>query len=229
MAENMAIQEMKLKILAGLIFLCVNYMAYYELATEMEIPDRESFESFPTLLSGWQCDPSEMGEQTELNLGVTDYLLCNWAHRETGEVANLYVGYHETQIRLEGGGAGENAIHPPKHCLPGSGWNIIAQSIRELDIDGLAVRPAEVNRLVIAKGNQRQLVYYWYQSRGRVIAKDWEKIVALTWDRGVRSRTDGSLIRFTIPMGRSGEHDAEETFSRLASAVMPNFPRHIPN
>ena len=154
---------MILKVAAVVVFLATNYYAYYHLATVPVIPERSRFSEFPDQLGEWVCPRREdMSAEIEANLGVTDYLICNWVHRESGSFANLYVGYHETQVRREGGGSGENAIHPPKHCLPGSGWNIIAHEIRDIDIAGLPVQPAQVNRLLIAKGNLRQVVYYWY-------------------------------------------------------------------
>ncbi len=71
-----------------------------------------------------------------------------------------------------------------------------------------------MNRLVIAKGNQRQLTYYWYQSRGRVIAEDYMKMVHLFWDRATKSRTDGSLVRLTVEMYRQRRGDRRGGSSR---------------
>jgi EpsI family protein len=141
----------------------------------------------------------------------------------------LYIGYHETQIRHEGGGAYENSIHPPKHCLPGSGWEIIGEEKVLLDVAGLPQRPALVNRLVIAKGEARQLVYYWYQTQGRVIAEDWAKIAYLSWDRARRHRTDGSLIRFTAEIQHKDEQRAESEILQLASLVVPRLGPYVPN
>jgi EpsI family protein len=83
-------------------------------------------------------------------------------------------------------------------------------------------------RLLIAKGEARQLVYYWYQSRGRVITEDWQKILYVGWDRATRGRTDGSLVRFTISMPRNGEEAAEAAFRDFAPGVLAILPRYVP-
>jgi EpsI family protein len=86
-----------------------------------------------------------------------------------------------------------------------------------------------VKRLLIAKGQQRQLVYYWYQSRGRVIAEDWQKIIYVGYDRATRGRTDGALVRFTLPVYRENEAAAEEAFLDLAPEVLGRLPEFVPN
>ena len=142
---------------------------------------------------------------------------------------NFYVGYHATQIREEGGGSHENAIHPPAHCLPGSGWDIIASSTVALDLPGMpGGGPHHVKRLVVAKGDFRQLVYYWYQSRGRVIAEDWQKIIYVGWDRATRQRTDGSLVRFMVPIHRGDDERAEQAFRDLATQIVSELSAYVP-
>lgn len=212
---------------AVVLFLGLNFYVYHFFATEEVIPPRRSFASFPLELDGWRCQaPYEMDAAVERNLGVTDYLICTYAH--DGSAVGVYVGYHESQVRRQGGGGHERVIHPPKHCLPGSGWDIIGFDQVELDLEGLPVRPARVNRVMIAKGDLRQLVYYWYQSRGRVIADDWRKIVSLFWDRATRRRTDGSLVRFTIPVVQGDVERAERDFRELAERLLPRLPGYVP-
>jgi len=85
-----------------------------------------------------------------------------------------------------------------------------------------------VRRLVIARGGDRQLTYYWYQSRGRVVSQDWQKILYVGLDRAVRSRTDGSLVRFTIPILRKDEATAEARFFDLAPQILALLPAYVP-
>lgn len=224
-----------MKLAAAIGFLLLNLYVYYELATSPVIPPRRTFGQMPLEQDGWRCTrPEQMDAPTEKNLGVTDYHLCEWTHapREGGEIApvvGVYLGYHATQIREEGGGSDENSIHPPAHCLPGSGWDIVRLETVELDLPGLPQRPAPVRRLLIAKGNARQLVYYWYQQAGRVIAEDWQKIVYMGWDRASRGRTDGALVRFTIPVAGGREEAAEAAFRDLGPRIVRGLTDYVPN
>lgn len=216
-----------MKIAVAALFLALNFYTYHFFATAEVIPPRDHFSEFPMQLGEWRCAGREkMDPSVENNLGVTDYLLCTYAKGE--DAVGVYVGYHESQVRRQGGGGRETVIHPPKHCLPGSGWDIVGLEKATLDIEGLPVRPATVNRLVIAKGEQRQLVYYWYQSRGRVIADDWKKIVNLFWDRASRERTDGALVRLTVPIVPGRERHAHAAFQELSALLLPRLPRYLP-
>lgn len=219
-----------LKALVALGFLVANLYIYHGFARAELFPPREEFAKFPLQLGDWSCPHHEfMNAETLANLGASDYLICEYRRAAPAGFVGVYVGYHETQIREEGGGSGENSIHPPKHCLPGSGWDIIGHQVVELDVPGLPQRPAMVNRMVIAKGDARQLVYYWYQTQGRVIADDWRKIVYLSWDRMLRQRTDGALVRFTVPVFHKDEDAAERQIHELASEIVPRLAAYVPN
>jgi EpsI family protein len=218
------------KLAAGLLLLGLNFYTYYCLATKETRPERVSLNGFPKQIGDWACRaPERMTQDVEENLGVTDYLFCVYQRPASREAVDVYVGFHASQIRKEGGGANENMIHPPAHCLPGSGWDIIDSRRVPLDIPGLPGAPVEVNRLIIAKGEQRQLVYYWYQERGRVIAQDWRKIVDLFWDRATLHRTDGALVRFTAPVVHNDETRAERALLSLAGTVLPRLSPYVPN
>jgi EpsI family protein len=175
-----------------------------------------------------------MEEPIEKNLGVTDYHLCEWRRRGgpgggAPRQVSVYVGYNATQVREQGGGSDENSIHPPAHCLPGSGWDIIRLETVEMELPGLPQNPARVRRLHIAKGNARQLVYYWYQSNGRVIAEDWKKILYVGLDRALRGRTDGALVRFTAPILGGDEAAADAVIRELAPRVVAQLPDYVPD
>jgi EpsI family protein len=211
-------------------FLSLNAYIYYFMAREAVIPPRETFAEFPLQIGNWRCAQNEpLSADIIEELGATDTLVCNYVRDGQGSTVGVYIGYHATQVREEGGGSAENSIHPPAHCLPGSGWDIIGLQTVDVDIPGLPQRPTRVRRLQIAKGDERQLVYYWYQSNGRVIADDWKKIVYVGLDRALRGRTDGALVRFTMPIRRGDEAAAEAAFQDLAPRVVPQLPAYVPN
>jgi len=218
------------KLLVALIFVGLNFYTYRFFASEDFIPDRQSFSSFPLSVDDWHCEAAEeMTDDILTRLGVTDYMLCNYvkpAGDEDGDpraIVNFYNGYHSTQTRSASGT--ETVIHPPEHCLPGAGWDIIDSRIVPIDF-GIT---GEAKRVVVAKGNQRSLVYFWYQSRGRVIARNHEKILYMFLDRATERRSDGSLVRFTVPIYHGDEDAAEKSFRSLASSLSLVLPAYVPN
>lgn len=213
------------KLLTALFFIGLNFYAFNYMGRDLTIPERASFEEYPTAVGGWQCrQRHDLEEKVIANLGVTDYLLCDFVEPETGGLVNLYVGYHEQQTRSDSGK--ETLIHPPEHCLPGSGWDIVESDIVPIDF-GI---PGEAKRVTIARGPSRQRVYFWYQSRGRVIARDHLKILHMFGDRALTGRTDGALVRVTIPIDKSegGKERADEMFLAFARHAMPPLDAGVP-
>lgn len=215
------------KLIVALFFLGLNGYVYWYMGNEEVIPPRVAFEEFPNQIDDWKCGTRDVLDDAILNnLKLTDYVSCNFTHDEPQEVpVHLYIGYHERQTRDRNTGE-VAAIHPPEHCLPGSGWDVIDSKVVPVD---LAI-PGEAKRFVIAKGTQRALVYFWYQSNGRVVARNHHKIFWMFLDRTTRHRTDGSLVRFTIliPLD-GGEAAAEASFQDFAKQVAPLLPKYIPN
>ena len=212
------------KLAVAVIFVLLNLYTYRYFASTDFIPDRDTFVDFPLQVESWSCGGlQEMTDDVLGKLGVTDYLLCDFFNPELNAVANVYVGYHQSQTRDTGGN--DNLIHPPEHCLPGAGWDIIKSDIVPLDL-GFG---GETKRVIIAKGNQRNLVYFWYQSRGRTIARNHEKVLYMFYDRAMTRRTDGALVRFTIPVIRGDEEKAEETFRSVAQNLTPLLVDYVPN
>ena len=212
------------KFVVALVFVALNFYTYYYFRSDEHIPPRETFDSFPLEFDEWGCDERiVMPDDILDNLGVTDYVLCTFSDESQGAWVHFYAGYHESQHRSKTGKT--TVIHPPEHCLPGSGWDIIDSSTVPIDF-GI---PGEAKRFIIAKGNARNLVYFWYQSGGRVFASGFERILYLFMDRALRNRTDAALIRFTVPIVRGDETAAEAAFRDLAERIVPRLDQFIPN
>jgi EpsI family protein len=216
-------------------FLLLNLWIYTRFASETVIPERETFDHFPLELDDWACDAAQPMDEKVLHiLGATDYLICNFADVDRAQVINVYVGYHATQVRDGSGRFDVNAIHPPEHCLPGAGWDIVDARVVRLDLPGLpqghglgAVGP-EAKRFVIARGDARQLVYFWYQTQGRVIARNTDVLFYRFWGRATQGRTDGSLVRLTVPIRNGNVAAAEASVRDFARRFVPHLQGYIP-
>lgn len=214
------------RLLVALLFLGLNAYVYWFMGSDEVIPPRTTFARFPDTIGDWQCEGREtLAPEVVANLKLADYVACNYASPSEPLPVHLYVSYHERQVRDRNTGE-VGAIHPPEHCLPGSGWDVIDSRLIPID---LAI-PGEAKRFVIAKGNQRAVVYFWYQSNGRVFARNHQKILWMFLDRMLRQRSDGSLVRFTIPIPLDGgEAAADASFRDFAARVAPLLTDYIPD
>ena len=83
-----------------------------------------------------------------------------------------------------------------------------------------------INRYMIQKGLDRQLVLYWYQAHGRVVASEYWGKFYLIADAFRLNRTDGALVRVIAPVGpgEQGEADAEESRGQVRAVAVSAAP-----
>lgn len=161
---------------------------------EEEVPARLSLATFPLHLGDWVATESSLDIETEQALGFEDYVLADY-RRADGSPVNFYVAFYASQRRGV-------SPHSPQVCIPGGGWVISQLERTAFNLnDG---NPMEVVRVVIDRANQRQIVYYWFEQRGRRIANEYWMKWYLFVDALTRNRTDGALVRVVSPV-RQGE------------------------
>jgi len=184
------------------------------------VPARQPFVDFPMRVGGWAGTTSVMEPEYVDALRFDDYLLADY-RAAAGSPVNLYVAYYGSQK------AGRSA-HSPATCIPGGGWEIA--SMRQMTIDPQAAGgPLTVNRVVIQKGDQKELVFYWFQQRGRLLANEYLVKLYLLWDAMTRNRTDGALVRLVAAVTpQEGEAAAERRLVSFAGAVRPLLTKYIP-
>lgn len=181
-------------------------------STGEAVPVRKSFDTFPITLGDWQGREATIFEVEILNvLKVNDYLMRRYVD-PAGRSLWLYIGYWETQRK----GA---QPHSPKNCLPGGGWEPLEATRVTVLVPGSAT-PITVNRLLIQKERDQQLVFYWYQSQGRPIAGEVAARIEMVKSAIVRNRTDGALIRVSSPVYGS----VPETSERLVRYIQGMYP-----
>ena len=164
------------------------------------VPERRTFAYFPLVKGGWMGRESAIEERILDRLDLTDYIKADYRRSSDGYPVELYIAYYDSQRK-------GSSIHSPRACIPGGGWKISQLDKHQLHIDGPG-DPLVVNRLVIAKGQSRQLVYYWFAQRGRIISNEYLAKFYLFWDALVMKRSDGALVR-VITMVPEGQELAE--------------------
>lgn len=208
---------------ASVALLAVAATSSYGLAQRQEqVPSRQDFLDFPMQLGEWTGRRDALEAQIVDVLGVSDYVVMDYAG-PGGEWVNFYVAWYDSQ-------RADAKAHSPRACIPGGGWEISSLSQRELAGIQINGKRLEVNRVQIGKGDFKQLVYYWFQQRGRVITDEYEMKWYLLWDALTKNRTDGALVRITT-MLRPGEdwEKADQRLTGFAREVEGKLTAYVPN
>jgi EpsI family protein len=162
-----------------------------------------------------------MDPRIENFLGVDDYIQADFS--QPGEVpVNLYVAYYASQRKGV-------SPHSPRVCIPGGGWLISSLDRIELPVQAAGLTSLPVNRVLIVRNNQRQLVYYWFDQRGRKISNEYLMKWHLLNDSIRMNRTDGALVRLVTPV-LAGEtiEEAESRIKGFLNLLLPQLSNYIP-
>ena len=206
-------------IIISALMLCVAAYVGFSSRTEA-IPLKQPLADFPRQVGSWQGKEGFFDERVYQILGVDGSTLLFY-HNPKGEQVELYVGFYGSQ--REG-----DIIHSPRNCMPGAGWSIIDSSLETVAVKGANPGSIKVVRLILAKGSQKQVVLYWFQSRGRYISSEYYQKLYLIWDAVFKNRTDGSFVRLISPVRNNNIDEATAILKTFAAQIIPILDEYLP-
>jgi EpsI family protein len=190
----------------------------HSVSLQNRAPLHAPLRNFPVALAKWRGTEEPLSDEIVKAVAVDEYV--NRVYSDgAAQPIDLYIGYYESQRTGD-------TIHSPKNCLPGSGWNPVeAARLSFAAPDG---KQLAVNEYIVEKGLDRDLVLYWYQSQGRIIASEYSAKVWMVLDALTRDRTDGALVRIVTPQEGSVAA-ARARAVAFAEAMYPHLGEFVPN
>lgn len=184
------------------------------------VPNAPPLSSFPMTLDDWQGRDVTIREEIREVLGAGEFLSRIYSSPAQRAYLDFFIAYFPSQR------AGDT-IHSPKNCLPGAGWAPIESG------HVLLTHPNgsqfQVNRYVIGKGMERQVVLYWYQAHGRAVASEYWAKFYLVADAIRLNRTDGALVRVVTPVNQNEDlRQAQDRAEAFALRILPLLDPVIP-
>lgn|SRR5262245_12036423 len=194
------------RFLVAIALLTVTILLMHARNSAEIIPTRPPLSSFPAVLNGWSSTDIALSQDILDVLGPGDFLLRRYQHPAASSPVDLFIAYFPSQ-------RSGDTIHSPKNCLPGAGWAPVQSDRTTISLPGQTPFPA--NRYLIARGEERQLVLYWYWAHNRAVASEYSAKFYLIADSIRMRRSDGSLIRVTTQLDRGESIDSAQ--ARLLS------------
>lgn len=203
----------KIRIAVIVVMLLGANLAMIGYAHVRSVPTRQGLDAFPTQFDGWSSvDMPPLTPREKEVLKADDYL---WrSYQKNGVSVGLFIIYYQSQ-------RSGDAVHSPKNCLPGAGWEAVTSGTVPIQ----AEKTFWVNHYRVAKNGQQQDILYWYQANSRVFASEYAGKIYLVLDALMKNRTDGALIRVSVDRsGNDGQHlqDAEQ-FAAQLPGILPSF------
>ena len=183
------------------------------------LPLRAPLSRLPDRFESYQGRDQTITPEEQRVAGMSAYVLRSFT-QDSATAFTVYVGYYDRQLQGK-------TIHSPKNCLPGAGWEAVSAGKRTLTT---TLGPIEVNRYVLVNKQQRALVYYWYQGRGRVEANEYRVKLELLRDSALRGRSDEALVRVVVPMRTADDEAAAgELGARVSAQLIPQVAEVLPS
>lgn len=185
------------------------------------VPARKSLSEFPMQIGEWKGKEEKFSPQIYDVLGVDDSILANYRNSKELYI-NLYIGFYKSQRKGD-------LIHSPKNCMPGAGWNIVDSNLINIAKAPNGEKNVKIIKLILRNGDKRQLMLYWFHSRGRIIASEYWQKIFLVVDSIFKHRTDGSFVRLITPISGDDEHAALTRLVNFAETLMPLLGDYLPD
>jgi EpsI family protein len=204
------------------VLLAVQGGAYYAVASRPEVTlPMAPLGMFPSSIPGWQAVRDiSVDPEVEAVLKADDILNRAYWNPSTNQAVLFFVAYFKTQRT----GA---TPHSPKNCLPGSGFEpVVPPSVISIPVAGRA-EPLTANQYIVARGDDKVVVLYWYQSHGRIIANEFAAKFWLVADAMRYRRSDTAVVRVQVNVHGDDTAAVREAAS-FVQAVYPALARQLP-
>ncbi len=197
-------------IIASVLVLIAGAFGNYLRFVDRKPEGLPSFVAVPYSLGNYQGEERRF-EQYNYDILKADTTTLRYYQGADGQPYWLFVAYFASQKY-------GSQIHSPKHCLPGSGWRIETLEPFLLPLPGGGSK--SINRLIIADRDQKELMFYWFETRSGAIRNEF----GLKWDLMKNSLlfrpTDAAIVRLTTPFNAG---DDLKTVTAKAVAYLDTF------
>ena len=198
------------------VVLGLGSLALLRVGAQERVELRAPLDSVPRVIAGATAHDQQIPEDERRVAGMDASLMRIYV-KDSTPAFTLYVGYYESQTQGK-------AVHSPKNCLPGAGWEPVETGTLSV---ALPTGEVTVNRYVLEKGNQRAVAYYWYQGRDRIAWNEYAVKWELFRDKARYGRSDEALVRVVVPI--TGPDDKpDEVVRSVAGTVMPALDQLLP-
>jgi EpsI family protein len=195
---------------------------FYMVAMRPEaVPTVGPLTAFPTTTGSWH-----MYKDVPIEKEVQDVLLADdtlnriYVGPNSNSYAFLFIAFFRSQRSGQ-------APHSPKNCLPGSGWEPLESEPLTIQVPGRA-EPIVTNRYLVARGEDKSVVLYWYQSHNRIIAGEFAAKFWLIADSIKYHRSDSALVKIVVPVRNGNAEAATREATEFVQSMFPALSQQLP-
>ena len=203
------ISTMKLVILI-IVLLALTSFTYTQRYRDAEMPNLPDLGLIPEEIGGYNSTTNQLAPRTIKMLGVDTTLARNYYNLRKQEI-EFYLGFFLKQQK-------HSQIHSPKHCYPGSGWDIQKENSIILHPEGKKI---SAKTILISNKQERRMIVYWFYINKKIITNEF----ALKWEQmkcSLQGRAQPAVfIRFSVILPHGKEKNAERDITEFIELLQP--------
>ena len=200
----------------GCLLLVAYGVSYRSTVSEHQRSSSLEESVFPSLHSWDAHDKLLLSDSIVGALELDDYLNRNLTRGQ--DTVSLYIGFYATQKKV-------GAAHSPLVCFPGQGWNL--SNFSNLKVQS-GQHTVDLASMVIGKGEEQQLVLYWFQAYDQTSPGTFMQKVYLLRAKFVHAREDNAFVRVMIPFGQKRtKEEAQKIGVQFIQDFYPVFEKYI--
>ncbi|MFX0135041.1 MAG: exosortase C-terminal domain/associated protein EpsI [Candidatus Hodarchaeota archaeon] len=164
----------------------------------------------PIKFGEWNSSEISYNEKVFEALGA-DITFFRKYKNSNGNPVYLYIGYYEDMEKAD-------LSHAPIICYTGQGWTILNERCQKIHMN-----PSEIsiNNMLIQKGTQKRVVFYWYQLSDKAVASHIKQKLLLTFNRLLRKEDASAFIRVSTPVQ---ENNVEQAIEMQKAFIKEAYP-----
>jgi EpsI family protein len=172
----------------------------------------------PIFINGWIGEDIEVGNRTLEILETNDVLMRDYK-KEGNPFIQLCIIYASNNRKVS---------HPPEVCYKGSGWSLEEKILVVFSIKSDEFPELRANKLILEKGDQKQLVLYWYKCNSDYATNYYKQQINVVKSEIITGKSTSGLIRISTPIVNNDEGVAMMRVQRFSLNMLPLITKYLP-
>ena len=164
----------------------------------------------------WQSEDCVISDYL-INAVGTDSEVWRHYYDENGNILEVWAAFYKDQTK--------STAHNPNTCYDGQGWSTEKRTGFLILDDG---RKLNISRMILEKGNEKRLTYYWYVAAGQYAGSEFTKNLYKFVYGFLKNRSDLLFIRISTDVSDNGIQRKEDLLRSFIKSFLPTLESRLP-
>ena len=177
--------------------------------------DTINIHEFPKTIGSWQSEELPISDKDYEVLETRNAFVRRYFNGKDPDIF-LFIVYSQNNRKVS---------HPPEVCYAGSGVTILEHQTATLALSESMLN-LDVNKLVLSKGNAKQVAYYWFKVGDSFTASYWKQQILIALKTLMGKSSSSALIRVAVDVN-GDEASSIQHLQEFSRHLVPQIQRYL--